>query len=87
MIKTVKIITWIIVGLTMYSFVGGMVYNVHERFYPGVTVTSNPDDIAFPGSEFMGALWPVSVPLWATFVLGSMVSELADSAMDELIDE
>lgn len=87
MIKTVKMITWIIVGLTMYSFVGGVVYNLHERVYPGMTYTENPDDVAFPGSQFMGLLWPISVPVWGAVELGGVVAELADSTMDELIDD
>ena len=87
MIKTVKMITWIIVGLTMYSFIGGIVYNVHERVYPGMTYTENPDDVAFPGSQFMGLLWPISVPVWAAVEFGSVVAGMSSSAVDELIDE
>lgn len=87
MIKTVKMIMWIIVGLTMYSFVGGIVYNLHERVYPGMSTTGNPDDIPFPGSQFMGVLWPVSVPIWGAVKLGSVVGGLGDATMDEMIND
>ena len=86
MIKTVKVITWIIVGLTIYSFIGGVAYNVHERFYPGLTA-NEAGGVPFPGSEFMGLLWPVSVPIWGAIELGAKVAGLADSAVDDLIDE
>lgn len=76
MIKTVKLITQIVVGLMIYSFIGGMTYNVHERFYPGLTpVDSGPP---FPGSEFMGLLWPVTIPVWGALELASAVGDLGD---------
>lgn len=85
MIKIVKMITWIVVGLTIYSFIGGMTYNIHERFYPGHTEVSGGSP--FPGSEFMAIFWPIGVPIWGAIELASVVSGAGDAAADELIDE
>lgn len=87
MIKTVKLITWIVVGLTIYSFVGGLVYGAHEHFYPGLMEPSSSGKPPFPTSEFVALLWPIGVPLWGAIELGSAVGGFANSALIEIIDE
>lgn len=71
MIKLVKKISYIMCGLLIYSFIGGLTYSMHEHFYPGNDVRWVDGDgrtIAnHDGSMYVSVLWPASIPIWGGF--------------------
>ena len=84
MIKIVKVISYVLITATIYAFISGMTYNVHEHFYPGYTQGGNgPLD----GSVFVSLLWPVAIPVWGIVEVGAVVYDLGSTAVEELIDD
>ncbi len=68
MIKFVKRLSYVMCGLLIYSFIGGLTYSVHEHFYVGGDVViwserGKPRQIG-NGSVYVGIGWPVGLPIW-----------------------
>lgn len=65
MIKFVKKLSYVICGLLIYSFIGGLTYSVHEHFYPGNDIRwANPHKARGNASTGIGVIWPISLPAW-----------------------
>lgn len=84
LIKTVKLITKVVVIMIVYSFIGGVVFSAHDHFYPEKTrSTTGPIDF----SVAIGAGWPVLVPLWGATELGRVFARLGSTAIEDLTSE
>jgi len=72
-IKNVKRLTYIMCAVAIYSFIGGITYNVHEHFYPGTSQTFQPrqgHDGQANMSEVVGFFWPVVGTGWIGVEIG-----------------
>ena len=96
MIKFIKKLSYLVCGLFIYAFIGGLTYSVHEHFYPGSDVKwSNPKKPDGNASVGVGVVWPVSLPIWGgveaiTFVFTDIIIPIAGigaSAGEDLLNE
>ena len=66
-----KAIKWGAIGmsvLTAYTVVALLTYRLHENIFPGDGGHGAPGDCTC-GSEALGVLWPIGLPITAAFYL------------------